>query len=251
MWLFGLISLISTTEDAIPQVELLDEVFSRFVNENGEVNYDALRENPVNLKNFVEFLKKVSPVNHPERFPTNNDAKAYWINAYNALVMISIVENPEIESVKDLGWGMGLFWRKTFLIGGRRMTLNQIERKILRDVFADPRMHFAINCGSNSCPPLGQRIFSGEDLDQQLDEKARQFINNPENVVIDRDEKIVWLSRIFKWYSEDFEAVSEDVLHYIFQYLEGYSETEIEKIVNSYQVRYFTYDWSLNSTNGQ
>lgn len=241
----------SVNEVIMEHTESLDRVFAEFVNEQGSVDYDALRENPSNLDLFIEFLKKVSPENYPKKFVTEDDAKAYWINAYNALVMMTIVENPGITSVKDLGWGMGLFWRKKFLVGSRWMTLNHIEHQVLRKRFSDPRIHFAINCGSNSCPPLVQRIFSGADLDKRLEEKAVQFINDLGNVTVDRKKRIVSLSRIFKWYKKDFEAVSESVLHYVFQYLDGFSGSEKREIINSYQVQYFNYDWSLNSVNGR
>ncbi len=233
------------------KTESLDGVFIEFVNEQGGADYDALRENPSHLDMFLKFLEKVSPESHPEKFATENDAKAYWINAYNTLVMKAIVENPGITSVKNLGWGMGLFWRNKYMVGGERMTLNHIEHEILRKVYGDPRIHFAINCGSQSCPPLGKRIFRGDDLDKRLEEKTVQFINNTVNVAVNHEEKTVRLSRIFKWYKKDFEAVSESVLHYVLQYLDGVSDSEREEIIVNYQVQYFNYDWNLNSLDGR
>ncbi len=218
----------------------LEKTLNTYVDEGGRVDYQSIRENPFALQPFLDFVANVSPISHPELFPTRNDKKAYWINVYNGLMIKTVIENPHISSVKEIDWGYGVFWCKKFKVGGEMMTLNHIEHKILRGHFKDTRIHFAINCGSNSCPPLGQRILTGEKLDQQLERKTRDFINDPENVGIDPAAGTLCLSRIFKWYKTDFESGGTTLLEYIKHYLD-------EKVnLSTYKIKFQDYDWDLN-----
>ena len=116
-----------------------------------------------------------------------------------------------------------------------------IEHKILRKL-DDPRIHFAINCASKSCPPLGNRILKEDNLDKQLDEKAVKFINSKEHVYVDDENKIIYLNKIFKWFKKDFG----DLKLYICKYLD--SNIEYEDIYN-YKISFFEYDWSSNGIN--
>ena len=157
------------------------------VDSSGYVDYSNLRQNPLKLNTFIDFLAKVSPENYPELPPTQNDKKAYWINAYNALMMKFVIDNPGITSVNQISWGKGIFWRIKFIVGGKECTLHRIENGILRKKYKDPRIHFAINCASSSCPPLSNRILSGNSLDEQLDYKLRQFTQHSSNVYLNHD----------------------------------------------------------------
>ena len=190
----------------------------------------------------------MSPENRPDLFKNSDDRKAYWINTYNALVIQAVVDNPGIMSVKDISWGKGIFWREKFLVGGKRISLNHIEREILLNEFRDPRIHFAINCGSNSCPPLGNRVLTGKDLDAQLEDKAARFIQDTNHVRIDRQRQEVWLSRIFKWYKKDFAPSDESLLEFVTGYLPDLSGEMRMQIVQNYDIKYAQWDWSLNKS---
>lgn len=224
-----------------------DAVLKKFVNRDGRVDYESLRKNPGELTRFIEFLKSVSPETHPGLFETENDRKAFWINAYNALVIKEVVDHPGITSVKQTGWGLGMFWRKKVVIGGKKMTLYHIENRILRRRFRDSRIHFVINCASESCPPLGNRIVKGDGLDEELDRKAAAFIQDSNNVRIDHEKKEIRLSRIFKWYRKDFTAATESLPTYVLHYLPGISRDEKETLISRYRVRFNSYNWGLNS----
>ncbi|MEE8478589.1 MAG: DUF547 domain-containing protein, partial [Candidatus Neomarinimicrobiota bacterium] len=193
----------------------------------------------------VIFINKVSPENYPDLF-SESDAKAYWINVYNALVIKTIIENPNIDSIRKISWDAGAFWRNKFVVGGKKMTLNHIEHKILRGIYKDPRIHFAINCASKSCPPIGNNLVTGNNLGEQLDIKTYNFINNPANFLIDHTNKEIHLSRIFKWYKKDFTQNYESVLSYIYHYLDNLSTKQKIVINNTYRIVYNKYDWSLN-----
>ncbi|MFQ6616475.1 MAG: DUF547 domain-containing protein [Fidelibacterota bacterium] len=236
-----------SVEESAEAYGSLDAVLSTFVNGNGRVDYEALRENPGELTRFIEFLKSASPENRPDLFETENDRKAYWINAYNALVIKEVVDHPGISSVKEVGWGLGVFWRKTFVVGGRRMNLNHIEHRILRKRFRDPRIHFVINCASESCPPLGNRIVTGDGLDEELHRKAAAFIQDSNHVRIDHGRKEIRLSRIFRWYRKDFTAAGESLQAYVLRYLPRLTRDEKESIATEYRIRFSRFGWELNS----
>ena len=214
----------------------LDSTLSKYVDSDGLVNYQAIIDSPYNINEYLDFIKNVSPQSHPKLFPTKNDKLAYWINAYNALVIKLMIENPS-TNILEISFGH-LIWLTKFDVGLKKISLYEIEHKILRKL--DSRIHFAISCGSKSCPPLGQRIYLGGTLDVQLESSAKNFINNKKNVFIDFDNKTLYLNKIFKWYKKDFVNVKK----YIVMYLsDGTSYGQIK----NFKIKYNEYDWSLNS----
>ncbi len=255
LFAFGVTLIFCSKEEEMKNLELsiepavaqkaLNQLLSANVDSSGKVNYAAIRENPFALNTFLKFIRTVSPETSPELFPTENDRKAYWINVYNALVMQAVIEHPNISSVKDIAWGNGVFWRKSFVVGGRKLTLDTIEKEMLQKRYHDPRVHFAINCASASCPPLGQRIFTGENLDAQLDKKVTTFLNNPVTICLDTSQRVIRLSRIFKWYLSDFEQDRNSVLDYIDHYSKIIDLTENLDLSN-WTIEYEDYNWSLN-----
>ena len=221
--------------------ESFEEILFMYVDKNGKVDYSAIIENPYSFDKYFKFIEKNSPNNSPEYFPTKDDKMAYWINAYNAIVLKIMIENPEVESILDISFYHTIFFKK-HTIGGEKISLNTIEHKILRKKYKDPRIHFAINCGSISCPPLGKRIIRGDSLDEQLDEKASEFINNGKDIRIDHENEIIYLNRIFKWFKDDFG----DVKLYICKYI--INKDDCRKI-DRYKIKYDMYDWGSNSSN--
>ncbi len=226
-------------------------VLENHVTADGRVRYEELKENPQDLVDFIRQLAAVSPESSPDRFPTPAAQMAYWINAYNAFVVHAVVEAYPVESVRDLKFGLGLlfFKRGKFVAGGRKYSLDDFEHGILRKRFADPRIHFAVNCASASCPPLRPEPFTAEKLDQQLDEAARSFIGQKENVWMRGD--VLFLSKIFDWYRDDFvqalqrEGVKQaTVVDYVLRHLPEDVAEEIRR--KKPRVEYYGYDWSLN-----
>ena len=132
-----------------------------------------------------------------------------------------------------------------FQVGGRSYTLNDIEHGIIRYEFGDPRIHFALVCASVSCPILENRAFFPEMLEEQLDNATGNFINNPEKVRLDRENRVLYLSQIFEWYAEDFEDTHDSVINFISEYL---SETDAAFLKDEeVQIQYMQYDWRLNA----
>ena len=214
-------------------------ILETYVDSSGDVDYKGIIENPYNFSEYFKFIENISPKSHPEYFKTRNDKMAYWINAYNALVIKIMIENPEVESILDIFFKHAIFLKK-HLVGGEKISLSDIEHKILRGEYKDPRIHFVINCASISCPPLGKRIIKSETLDDQLNEKTYKFINNTANVHVDHSKKTIFLNKIFKWFRKDFG----DVKSYICKYMENDSNC---LNISDYRISYIDYNWDSNT----
>ena len=226
-------------------------VLATFVDEKGNVDYAALAGNGRDLRIFTTLLSNLSPHSHPDSFKQASSRLAYWINAYNALVLKGVVVAYPVDSVKDIKEQMGFFSQTYYAVGGERLSLNDIEHKILRKVFDEPRIHAAINCASVACPPLSRNVYRSEDLDAQLETAMRTFV--AEKVRLDRENRTVVLSKIFDWFGGDFTGWYKrkkgvDNAH-ILDYIGLYLELDGRSFVSGAQrpsVRYEAYDWKLN-----
>ena len=240
-----------------------DRVLQQYVNERGLVDYSALREDSEDLERYYYLITTYSPDSHPDLFPSEKHKLAYWINAYNAGAIKTVMTYYPISSVLDvkqpgifffLSDKSGFFFFQRLTFGGKSTSLYYLENQVIRKRFNDPRIHFAINCASLGCPRLPRRSFSGESLDQQLDNETRFFLTEERNFKIDHDEKVIYLSSIFKWYEKDFTSWyatkfpgrESSLLSYIELYLTPEKTEELKKIGNGYSLRFVPYDWRLN-----
>ena len=233
-----------------------DRVLKRFVTETGRVDYRALQASPADLNQFVEQIARRSPLSNPDDFPTRSSQLAYWINAYNALVMKAVIENWPIKSVRNLGRLYSFFWSRKFVAGGKENTLNNIE-DILRKNLAEPRIHFAIVCASNSCPRLQREAYTPESTERLLDEAARLYFNEPRNLKIDVAHNRVTLPKILGHYHEDFEnyvrahnatITGQPQVDYVRIYANPADRALLDQLRNP-KVDHFGYDWGINDLN--
>ena len=213
---------------------LYGEVLKKSVYD-GKVDYPALKNNPSILDSY---LKEVAELDTEAlNSMPKSEKTAFYINAYNALTLKVIEDYYPVKSIKDIP---GAWDKLKFKVAGRELTLNQIEHQILRKEFKEPRIHFALVCASKGCPELASEPFSGKALDDQLDREVRKFINDKTKVRLDRDNKTLYISSIFKWFNEDFG----DIIKFINKYL---SEDDAEFIKKAKpKIKYLNYDWSLN-----
>ena len=204
------------------------KILQAYVAENGAVNYKGLQKNPKPLNAYLNNLAQ----NAPKDNWSKAEKMAYWINAYNAYTIQLILDNYPTESIKDIRdpWGQTFFE-----IGGKTMSLNTIEHEILRPM-GDPRIHFAIVCASESCPKLLNCAYESKTLTDQLDQAAREFINDSSKNSI--SESKITISKIFKWFKSDFPKGDAFI-----NYLNKYSTVKIFPDTN---INYKTYNWSLN-----
>lgn len=197
------------------------------------------------LRNDSEFRKALYDLARLPSFETlssKEDQLAMWINAYNMLILKVITENPKIKSIRSLSTPFNTIWkRKAGVVAKQKYSLDEIENEIVRAKFQDPRAHFALVCASLSCPDLANYAYQGKYLDDQLSHQASRFLNNKtKGMKISSPSKKIYLSKIFKWYSDDFHPSVKGWLH-----TKDYINVEEE----NYSVSYMSYDWELNGTN--
>ncbi|NRB54137.1 MAG: DUF547 domain-containing protein [Saprospiraceae bacterium] len=183
------------------------------------------------MKEIEQYLKELAD-NPVQKSWTKAQKMAYWMNAYNAFTVKLILDNYPITSITKLSGGK--VWDKKWIkLGDKTYSLNNIENDILRPMYKDARIHFAVNCAAKSCPPLLNRAWTDVNLEYYLEGQAKRFINHPDYNQISADKVVI--SKIFEWYAEDFGNIIE--------YLNKYSKTKINPDA---KVSYQEYDWALN-----
>lgn len=222
-----------------PSHQLWDQLVRAHVKPDGSVNYKGFIQDKSKLE---QYLKLISD-NAPDRKTWSKDEQmAYWINAYNAFTVKLIVDNYPVKSIRDLGPTLKIplikdVWHyKFFKIGGEESSLDEIEHSILRKEFDEPRIHFAINCASVSCPPLLNEAFVAEKLEAQLTKVATTFINDPTRNKITADQAQV--SSIFSWFKGDFTKKGT-----LIDFLNLYSKIKIKATA---KISHLDYNWNLN-----
>ena len=234
----------------------------RFVVGQGLVDYAALRADPKPLERYYFLLSKYSPGSDPDLFPTEQDRLAYWLNAYNAAVLKTVLAHDPISSVTEIRprfplsflpgkSGFYLFQRVT--LGGKSTSLHCLENRVIQKRFGDPRVHFALSPAARGGPPLRPRPYVAARLDKQLDEAARAFVAEERNVKVDDEERVVYLSSIFDWYEDDFlgwykkkfPGQEPALVRVAALYASGEQAGALERAA-AYEVRFRAFDWRLN-----
>ena len=228
-----------STSDVSFSHELFDQVLQEHVDENGQVNYTKLKANPKKLEAYLDLLAFAKPDDL-----SYNERLTFWINAYNALVIKGVINHYPTTSVRKIKFFNGFFSRLKFQVAGKMYSLNQIEHDTIRAEFVEPRVHFVLVCASHSCPPLWNRAYSAETLEERLETATFNFIQNPEQVRIDRPKRHVYVSKIFKWYDDDFKEGYDGVTDFLADYLPPEDAEFLES--TDVKLRYLDYDWSLN-----
>ena len=223
-----------------------DQILKTYVDDDGLVAYDQLRErDQANLDAYMGRLAGATPESWDEP-----EQVAFWINAYNAGIVAAILQGYSPESTLSR---MKLFRWYSSAVAGKKRTPDEIEHEILRKQFREPRIHFALVCAATSCPKLRREAYRGDVLDSQLDEQARQFINDPTRNRIDLQSGLR-LSTIFQWFEDDFLAGGMSIPEFVARYVEDPRKAEFAKQFKG-TIQYLDYDWTLNAqtdaTNGR
>ncbi len=226
----------STAEDERPltlqkvDYSTWDKLLKKYVDDQGNVDYKNFRKEIGLLNSYLELQTK-NPVSE---YDTKESKLVYYINLYNAATVKLILDNYPLGSIKDL---KGPWNRQVVTIRNKQLSLGDIEHNILRKM-DEPRIHFAINCASYSCPKLLNEAFTVEKLEDLLEKSARNFVNDPKRNVITKEKAM--LSQIFKWYKKDFtNKVS------LTDYINQYSTIKITKETS---IEFINYDWRLNAS---
>ena len=230
-------------------LRIWDELLQRYVDDLGRVNYRRWKAEGADvLRVWLESLADVDLADF-----TDADARlALWLNAYNAIAISQVLEVYPIASIRPKVLGipnwlsfLDFFTRSNSIIGGKKYSLNQIEHGILRPEFAEPRIHFALVCASVGCPLLRRGAYFPESVRTQLEADASRFIHNPDKVRYDAQKKTLYLSKIFKWYGEDFVKAAGSVAEYV----GGYLGPEAA-VGDGWAIVFLPYDWNLNRVEG-
>jgi hypothetical protein len=241
---------------------IFEQLLRLYVDDSGNVDYERWQRNEADLQNLDSYLAAVgrySPESTPERFEKQSDELAYWLYAYNAYVIKSILDRWPLASVTDVKAplevvkGLGFFYQLRFLFGGEEYSLYAVENNIIRARFRDARIHFVLNCASESCPVLRPELPDGDQLEPFLQQAAVDFVNDERNVRIDHEKKVVVLSTIFKWFRKDFIndlrrrglPSERGLIDYVANVAPATVGAELRR-ANDYEIVFADYDWNLN-----
>lgn len=213
---------------------LFDETLRAHVTD-GIVDYPGISRDS-RFRGYIQQLDRLDP----NALPTPQDRLAFWINAYNAFAIQGILDGYSPLTL----WGRyRYFIARDYGVGGRGIDLYDLEQKILIPTFHEPRIHFAIVCASRSCPKLQSWAYTAARLEQQLDQSARDYINDPTRNRFDRERRVAALSMIFKWFEEDFARPAGSLLRYVKPFV---ADPAVAAELESYRVEFLEYDWRLN-----
>ena len=213
------------------------------------VDYTGLAaEAKQSSSNYTTLLSDLRSFN-PETLDSREDKIAFWINVYNIAAVKTIVDHYPVDSIrnKKIHW-LGLPWdRKIITVGGKEYSLGQIENDILLDTFKDLRIHFGLNCASVSCVNLAPEPYRGGTLMRQLDEQGKHFLSDPQKGLrVDRQKKVVYLSKVFKFDQKHFDQLGGGALNFILPYLSPENREFIRKEKENLTVEYLDYIWKSN-----
>jgi Protein of unknown function, DUF547 len=227
-----------------------DRLTRKYVDGRGLVSYSGLKGELPALKSFIDQISAVSPHSHPQQFKDGGEQLRYWMTAYNAWVLyIAASEYP----AKNALWNfVGLFRNRTIQLGGKQLGLEDLEHKIIRKGYSEPRIHFYINCAAFSCPALQPGAIPAGRTWDVLEQAAIRFINDPKHVQFDAATKTLTLSKIFDWFSSDFltylkekkGAAAPHISQYVALYLKG--DALKQTPAGEIRVKYFNYNKKLN-----
>ncbi len=209
---------------------------------DGLVDYRFMQEHRADLD---AYLGRVAAARLDRLAPGH--LEALLVNAYNALTVLSILDHPRVASIREIP---GVWTDRRHAVGGFDLTLDEIEHRILRPFFKDPRLHFVLNCASRSCAPLPPWALDGGRIDAQLEERAKSFLADPRNARVEGER--LALSKYFDWYGSDF--VSEGwrgAAASVPAYVARYAVPEVAAFIARHDgrppVSFLDYDWSLNA----
>ncbi len=204
------------------------------------VNYKALKGKSAALKAALAQMQAAGPSAFSKA-----EAKAFWINLYNAKTLDVVLDKYPVSSIKKINLGGGgLFgsgpWSAKILnVEGQDLSLDDIEHRILRPLFKDPMVHYALNCASYSCPNLSASAFTAKNTVSLMQASAVAYVNHPRGVAVDGN--AITASKIYSWYGADFGGKSKLKAHWM-----KFAAPEKAAAIDAAQSVSFGYDWKLN-----
>lgn len=198
------------------------------------------RKDKQRLNNYLNGLSKIKIKQYNRRVQL-----AYWINLYNALTIKTVLQHYPVKSIRNIklgGWFSSGPWdAKLIKVDGVPLSLNDIEHRIIRPIWNDPRTHYALNCASYSCPNLQKKVYTGKNVNRMLNKAAREYINSPRGVSIKNNRLVV--SSIYDWYQDDFGPNQQAVIAHLKKYAK---RPLLKKLTRFNKINAYDYNWQLN-----
>lgn len=219
------------------------QILHQYVNNKGRVNYNGIAANPI----FKSYIKSLETADTDAM--SINERLAFWLNAYNAVTIDKVIKWKPKKSVREtlipgIWTSTRFFTTREHTVAGKRLSQDDIENDILRKQFKDPRIHFAIICASSGCPPLPRFAYTGANVQTKLEKETRSYLSSARGTKIDEVENTLYLSKLFDWFSGDFESRAGSALNFIKPYL---NENTAAFLKRNPRIAYIHYDWSLNA----
>lgn len=221
-------------EDVV-DTDTWEALLSQYVDGKGQVDYAAWYRSTKDQKKLDAFLEKVATAN-PDAHPAKAQL-AFYINAYNATVIDSVLQKWPVKSVMK---HKGFFKAEKHPLAGKKRTLDALEHKLIRPTFKDARVHFVLVCAAKSCPRLRQNALTEKNVDKTLEAAAKEFIPAATKV----DGTTVTTSQLFNWFADDFKADAGSVAAYLAKYTSGATKKALES--GDAELKFSDYDWAIN-----
>ena len=221
---------------------LVDNFFKQYV-KDGKVDYEAVKKDNA-LTSYIEQVKNFEPYGIEDE----KERLAFWVNAYNAFTIKLIADHYPVNSILDIQEKTGQSpWDIEFIevAGGRKLSLDEIEKEIIIPEFKEARIHYVLVCAAESCPPIISQAYLPDNLFQLMDRQAERFLNDKDKNYLDKEDKELYLSMIFKWYGRDFRKADSSVINHVLKYLNEDDKNFIRQN-NVDDISYLDYNWKLN-----
>lgn len=236
--LLTVLLLTAPASAAEPDYRLWQELLSRHYDPAKGMDYKGLKANKAALDRLRRQMAAVdvSSLSRPEQL-------AYWINLYNVSVVGVVVDNYPVESIRDVSTDpivrLNVFKKPYVRVKGGTMSLDDIEHRKIREPFKDPRIHFAINCAAESCPPIRPEPYVGVRIDRQLDDQTRRFLDGSVRL----EGNVLHVTKIMDWFEDDFEQWGGGTVSFLKKHL---SPDKARRIGAKVELDYDDYSWKLN-----
>ena len=232
---------------APPDYRLWGELLARHYDPARGMDYRALKaRDGAALQTLRRQLAEVDP-----EALSGPDQLAYWINLYNVSIVALVVDRYPIESIRDLSTDpivrLNVFKKPHVRVKGGTLSLDEVEHERIRARFRDPRIHFAVNCAAESCPPIRIEPYVGARVDEQLDDQTRRFLAGPRGARLEeRDGRVtVRVSKVMDWFAEDFERWAGGRVAFLREHLPPEQSRRLAA-ARDVELEFDDYSWKLN-----
>jgi hypothetical protein len=247
--LLGLLAMaVPAAAAAPPDYKVWGNLLAKYYDPARGMNYKALKEQ--DKKTLDDLRRQMATVDVQSL--TRQDQLAYWINLYNVNVVGVVVDKYPVESIRDISTDpivrLNVFKKPSVQTKKGAISLNDVENEKVREGFKDPRIHFAINCAAQSCPPIRTEPYAGSQISQQLDDQVRKFLNGPNGI---RPEKkggalVLHTTKIMDWFQDDFDKWGGGQIGFLVRYVNSDTRKQIEAAGNQVKLDFDDYSWKLN-----